>query len=58
MNGYHWRYYWNMLKARIIWSYWAWRKWRAQFEPWCGYECDWTYPYGWVPEDGCPVHDR
>ena len=23
----------------------------------CGYECAWVYPYGWVPEDGCPEHD-
>lgn len=23
----------------------------------CGHACDWAQPYGWVPEDGCPVHD-
>ena len=23
----------------------------------CGNACAWTEPYGWVPEDGCPVHD-
>ena len=23
----------------------------------CGHACDWTHPFGWVPEDGCPVHD-
>ena len=23
----------------------------------CGYECAWVYPYGWVPEAGCPEHD-
>lgn len=22
-----------------------------------GYACEWVYPYGWVPEMGCPVHD-
>lgn len=22
-----------------------------------GYNCEWVYPYGWVPEGGCPVHD-
>jgi plasmid maintenance system antidote protein VapI len=23
----------------------------------CGHGCDVVYPYGFVPEDGCPVHD-
>lgn len=23
----------------------------------CGYECSWTDPYGFVPEDGCPIHN-
>ena len=23
----------------------------------CGYACGWAYPYGFVPECGCPVHD-
>ena len=23
----------------------------------CGNACAWVEPYGWVPEDGCPVHD-
>ena len=23
----------------------------------CGHACDWLHPWGWVPEDGCPVHD-
>lgn len=22
-----------------------------------GYWCEWVYPYGWVPEGGCPYHD-
>jgi len=22
----------------------------------CGWACDWADPYGWVPEEGCPVH--
>ena len=22
-----------------------------------GYYCEWVYPYGWVPEGGCPYHD-
>jgi hypothetical protein len=24
----------------------------------CGFACDWTPPYGFVPEADCPVHDR
>jgi hypothetical protein len=23
----------------------------------CGYACGWADPFGFVPEDGCPVHD-
>ena len=22
-----------------------------------GYNCEWLYPYGFVPEGGCPKHD-
>ena len=22
-----------------------------------GYYCEWVYPYGFVPEGGCPYHD-
>lgn len=22
-----------------------------------GFRCEWVYPYGWVPEGGCPYHD-
>jgi len=22
-----------------------------------GYSCEWVYPYGFVPEGGCPIHD-
>lgn len=22
-----------------------------------GYNCEWVYPYGFVPEGGCPLHD-
>lgn len=29
----------------------TWRCWRE------GYACEWVYPYGWVPEAGCPRHD-
>ena len=23
----------------------------------CGHACDWCHPWGWVSEEGCPVHD-
>jgi hypothetical protein len=29
----------------------TWHCWRE------GYTCEWVYPYGWVPEGGCPRHD-
>lgn len=52
-------YRWNVLKARVLWPYWAVRDWHYMFfEPKCGFECGWVYPYGFVPEAGCPVHDR
>lgn len=22
-----------------------------------GYWCEFVYPYGWVPQGGCPIHD-
>lgn len=48
-------YRWNMLKDRILRPYW---RWRNRFTPTtCGYGCDWVYPYGFVAEAGCPVHD-
>lgn len=28
------------------------------FEEGCGFECNWVFPYGFVPEAGCPVHDK
>ena len=50
------RYHWNMLRARILKPYW---KWRSDHIPTtCGYNCDWVYPYGFVPEADCPVHDK
>ena len=24
----------------------------------CGHACDWCHPFGWVPEEGCPVHSH
>lgn len=24
----------------------------------CDCCCEWASPYGWVPEDGCKIHDR
>ncbi len=24
----------------------------------CSYDCDYTIPYGFVPESDCPIHDR
>jgi len=24
----------------------------------CDYYCRWVYPYGFVPEAGCPIHDK
>jgi len=54
-RGKNFRYYFNMIKARLLWRYWIIR---SLFTPCdCGYACDWVYPYGFVPEADCPVHD-
>lgn len=34
----------------------VWYEFRDRFIK-CGNACGWIYPYGFVPEDGCPVHD-
>jgi hypothetical protein len=47
----------NMLIARLLWRYWVWQH-RRWYPLSCGYYCDWVYPYGFVPEADCPVHDR
>ena len=51
------QYYWNMLvRAPLLWRYW---RLRARLTPCgCGYVCAWVYPYGFVPEAECPVHDK
>lgn len=38
---------------------WWWEQWFRKQNPvlGCGYECDFVHPYGFVPEDGCPIHD-
>jgi len=37
-------------------------EWKSLIQYWltgdCGNACGYTEPYGWVPEAGCPVHDR
>ena len=51
-----WWYPWNF---RIVWE--AWRL-LVRFRYWrtgdCGLSCGYTEPYGFVPEDGCPIHDK
>jgi hypothetical protein len=56
-KGYSW---WTRVKYRhpmIFITYYAFRN---RFTPTkCGdYYCHWEYPYGFVPEADCPVHDR
>ena len=38
-------------------------EWYCKFMNWadetdCGNECHWKAPYGFVPEAGCPIHDK
>lgn len=44
-----WFRQWVYLPLASGWRYRAWRR--------CDHICEWTYPYGFVPEAGCPVHD-
>ena len=45
----------NMTKARILAPLWYWK--HRHFKCAAGYGCDWVYPYGFVPEADCPIHD-
>lgn len=46
----------NMVKAYLLSPIWYYR--HRHFKCDAGYECDWVFPYGFVPEDGCPIHDN
>lgn len=46
---------WNMYKARLLRKYWRWMN--THHPTTCGYVCTYVYPYGFVPEAGCPIHD-
>jgi len=37
-------------------AYWLFNRWPLKCRR-LGYNCEWVYPYGWVPEGGCPQHD-
>ena len=51
-------YFWNMrIRAPLMGRFWAWAH-RRWYPFACGYACDWVYPYGFVPEANCPVHDK
>lgn len=39
------------LRLYVVWPY------DKEFRCAAGLECNFTEPYGWVPEAGCPVHD-
>jgi len=50
-------YFWNMyIRAPLLRHYWKWRE--IHTPTTCGHGCGWVYPYGFVPEAGCPVHDK
>lgn len=41
--------------------HWLWSFWRRLvfvFTGNCGHVCGDAHPFGFVPEDGCPIHDR
>jgi len=44
-------FWFEVVKARLLALWYGWRYGK------CDHECTYYYPYGFVPEDGCPVHD-
>ena len=44
----------NEATMKIAFVIWVW----YLFNPQCGHECAYVEPYGFVPEDGCPIHDK
>lgn len=55
-KGFSW---WTRLKYRYPWPFHIYYALRNRFTPTdCGdYACEWVYPYGFVPEACCPIHD-
>lgn len=51
--------YWTRVKYRHPWLFRTYYALRNRFTPTrCGdYECAWAFPFGFVPEADCPVHD-
>jgi len=51
------KYFWNVyIRAPLLRRYWEYRN--KNFICKAGYGCEWVYPYGFVPEADCPIHDR
>ena len=51
--------WWQQVRITVSWPFRRlaarWRYWRTGD---CGMACGYVTPYGWVPEAGCPIHDR
>ena len=53
LNPFYWLWVLTVLVRVAYWLF------RSKYTPCdCGYICDWVYPYGFVPEAECPVHDK
>ena len=50
------RYKWNTCLLRLLYIAWLVKR-NKGFECEAGRVCDYIYPYGFVPECGCPIHD-
>ena len=49
----------NIWRFPIVWFLWRLRvRLRYALTGDCGCVCEYAYPYGFVPECGCPIHDR
>lgn len=49
------RLLWNTAEAHVLRV--PWERKQEDFVCESGWACDYVYPYGFVPEDGCPTHD-
>lgn len=44
--------YWLAMLTALLYRF------RNRYVSDCDYACDWIYPYGFVPEADCPIHDK
>lgn len=50
---------WRRVYLRVMWPFWKLEGYiRYALTGKCGFACGYEEPYGFVPEAGCPIHDK